>query len=86
MAVPSSGVISLNSIYNELDDNNYSGGTTNSNVSLTNLSNGTVATINTNNSTVNRPNGSTPHHMSEFYSYDHDAISGGGGGNGKGEG
>ena len=81
MAVPSSGVISLNSIYNELDDNNYSGGTTNSNVSLTNLSNGTVATINTNNSAVNRPNGSTPHYISEFYSYDHDAN-----GNGNGEG
>ena len=38
MAVPSSGQLSLNSIYNELDDDDYSGGTTNSDVSLTNLS------------------------------------------------
>ena len=82
MACPSSGAISLNSIYNELDDNDYSGGTTNSNVSLTNLSNGTVATINTNNSAANRPNGSTPHYMSEFYSYDHDAGGPGKGGEG----
>ena len=29
MAVPSSGQLSLNSIYNELDDNDYAGGTTN---------------------------------------------------------
>ena len=39
MAVPSSGAISLNAIYNELDDDNYNSGTTNSNVSLTSLSN-----------------------------------------------
>jgi len=37
MACPSSGAISLNSIYNELDDDNYSGGTTNSNISLKEL-------------------------------------------------
>ena len=73
MAVPSSGAISLNAIYNELDDDNYNSGTTNSNVSLTSLSNGSVDTINTNNSAVHRPDGSTPHSMSEFYSYDHDA-------------
>ena len=40
MAVPSSGQLSLNSIYNELDDDDYAGGTTNSNVSLKNLSDG----------------------------------------------
>jgi len=71
MAVPASGELSLNSIYNELDDDNYSGVTTNSNVSLTDLSDGTVATINTNNG-ASIPDGSEPHGMSEFYSYDHD--------------
>ena len=72
MAVPSSGQLSLNSIYNELDDNDYGGLTVNSNVSLTELSDGTEGTINTNNASSNRPDGSAPHTMSEFYSYDHD--------------
>ena len=76
MAVPSSGELSLNSIYNELDDSNYSGGTTNSDVSLTNLSTGgnpPNEAINTaGNDAADRPNGSVPHAMSEFYSYDHD--------------
>ena len=74
MAVPSSGQLSLNSIYNELDDDDYAGGTTNSNVSLKNLSDGTVDTINTANDAADRPNGSVPHAMSEFYNYDHDAT------------
>ena len=34
MAVPSSGEISLASIYNEINDNNYSSGKSNSNISL----------------------------------------------------
>jgi len=80
MAVPSSGALSLNSIYNELDDNNYSGGTTNSNVSLTNLCTSgdpPDEDINTDNASGDRPDGSAPHQMSEFYSYDHDASGGG---------
>ena len=78
MAVPSSGQLSLNSIYNELDDNDYAGGTTNSNVSLKNLSTGgdpPNEAINTDNDAADRPNGSVPHAMSEFYSYDHDVTS-----------
>ena len=75
MAVPSSGQLSLNSIYNEIDDDDYAGGTTNSNVSLTGLSIGSVDTINTANDAADRPNGTSPHKMSEFYSYDHDASS-----------
>ena len=78
MAVPSSGQLSLNSIYNELDDDDYSGGTTNSDVSLTNLSTGgnpPNETINTDNDAADRPDGSAPHQMSEFYNYDHDASS-----------
>ena len=76
MAVPASGnQLSLNSIYNELDDNNYNGGTTNADVSLTNLSTGgnpPNESLNTSNDAANRPDGSAPHAMSEFYSYDHD--------------
>ena len=77
MAVPNSGQLSLNSIYNELDDNDYAGGTINSNVSLKNLSTGgnpPNETINTDNDAADRPNGSAPHAMSEFYSYDHDVT------------
>lgn len=45
-----------------------------SNTSLSDLSDGTVATINTGNDADDRPDGSTPHAMSEFYSYDHDLV------------
>ena len=78
MAVPGSGnQLSLNSIYNELDDDNYNGGTTNADVSLTNLSTGgnpPNQAVNTSNDAANRPDGNVPHAMSEFYSYDHDII------------
>ena len=40
--------------------------------------------LNTANSPVNRPNGAAPHHLTEFYSYDHDFTSGGGGGGPRG--
>ena len=72
MAVPSSGELSLWKIMNEVDDDDYDASGQYSNVSLTNLSDGTVDTINTDNASANRPNGSAPHEMSEFYSYDHD--------------
>ena len=38
------------------------------------LSDGTVATINTANASADRPSGSAPHAMTEFYSYDHDLV------------
>ena len=44
-------------------------------ISLTEASNGNVATINTANDSGDRPDGSAPHAMSEFYSYDHDLAS-----------
>jgi len=44
-------------------------------ISLTEASDGTVATINTANDSGDRPDGSAPHAMSEFYSYDHDLAS-----------
>ena len=72
MAVPSSGELSLNKIYNEVANDNYDAGISNSNVSLINVSDGTVDTINTGNNPSNRPDGSAPHSASEFYSYDHD--------------
>jgi|LWDU01.1.fsa_nt_gi hypothetical protein len=40
--------------------------------SLEDLSDGTVATINTLNASADRTDGSAPHAMTEFYSYDHD--------------
>lgn len=90
MAVPSSGSISLYGIAKEvhLDDYNNSIPNPNSSgtnwnsfnyptISLTNLSTGAGGfdAINTANATSNRPDGSTPHSMSEFYSYDHDLVS-----------
>jgi hypothetical protein len=75
MAVPSSGILSLRGIRNELYNNNYSASNSFSNVSLTSMSTGVNGTINTDNSSSNRPNGSAPHYMSEFYRYDHDLVS-----------
>ena len=77
MAVPSSGELSLRSIHQEIVYSDYSdddydeapaGG-----YSLTNASNGTYGAINTANDSADRPDGSAPHAMSEFYSYDHSA-------------
>ena len=78
MAVPSSGQLSLNSIYNELAVNDYGSLNINSDAKLVNLSTGDDPpneAINTaNNPSSNRPDGSAPHSMSEFYDYDHDAT------------
>jgi len=71
MTLTSSGQISINDINGEFG---RSGTTANS--SLKELSDGTVATINTANDSADRPDGSAPHNMTEFYSYDHDASSG----------
>jgi len=71
MAVPSSGTISLAGIRAELATNTYNASATTL-TSLQSCSVGTVATINTGNATNDRPDGSTPHAMSEFYAYDHD--------------
>ena len=70
MTLTSSGQISINDINGEFG---RSGTTANS--SLKELSDGTVATINTANDAANRPDGSAPHNMTEFYSYDHDLVS-----------
>tara|TARA_R100000008_G_C3561377_1_gene156408 strand:- start:121 stop:732 length:612 start_codon:yes stop_codon:yes gene_type:complete len=67
MSITSSGEIHLSaSIGGELGASGQ--------VSLTDASDGSIATINTLNLSANRPDGSAPHKMSEFYSYDHDAA------------
>jgi hypothetical protein len=75
MAVPSSGMLSLFSIRRELGINNYNGYAVYSNVGLYSCSIGQYGTINTANSTSDRPDTLPPHQMSEFYSYDHDKVS-----------
>jgi hypothetical protein len=87
MAVPSSGSLSLFGIAKEIHLDNYnntvpapgSGGTNWSqlgypSISLKNMSTGAGGfdAINTANASADRPNGSSPHNMSEFYAYDHD--------------
>ena len=75
MAVPSSGAISMIGIRREIGNNNYSATNGYLNISLSSMSVGSNGTINTNNSSANRPNGTTPHQMSEFYAYNHDEPS-----------
>jgi hypothetical protein len=75
MAVPSSGAISLLGIKRELSNDNYSAENAHSNISLKDCSDGTVDNINLNNDSSDRPDGSAPHSMSEFYAYDHDYVS-----------
>ena len=72
MAVPASGQISLRGIRDEIGTNNYNGSVGYTNISLHTMSTGGNGTINTANSAFNRPDGSVPHNITEFYSYDHD--------------
>lgn len=75
MAVPASGELSLWKIMNEVDDDDYNAGGQYSNISLSDLSDGTVDIINTAHGIgSNRPDGSVPYGMSEFYSYNHDEF------------
>ena len=68
MAVPTSGTsnLSMRGIKDELENNNYDGSATFSNISLEDMSDGTDATINSANAAENRPDTSAPHAMSEF--------------------
>ena len=75
MAVPSSGALSMLGIRRELSASNYNSSNSYTSLSLYAMSTGIVSTINTANSSANRPDGSAPHSMSEFYSYDHDLTS-----------
>jgi hypothetical protein len=70
MAITSSGAIRLDAdILVELGQGNEDGG------GLKAASIGDIDEINTNNAVADRPDGSAPHLMSEFYSYDHSATS-----------
>lgn len=74
MAVPASGTIKFSGIYSELINDNYNQDLDQAAarpVSLKEMSDGTVSTIET--ASKLKPDGSAPHAMSEFYSYDHDA-------------
>jgi hypothetical protein len=76
MAVPAANnEISLAKIRNEIETNAYGTAYTAGSTSLTSLSTGVYDTINTANAAADRPDGATPHNMSEFFSYDHDASS-----------
>ena len=76
MACPSSGEITMKGIHQELNVNDYSNAVFDNNqIKMSHLHDGTEGTINTaGNPSSNRPDGSAPHEMSEFYSYDHDAV------------
>ena len=70
MTVPASGQLSLQGLYNEVDDGTYPGSGSNTDVSLKNISTGANppgVAINT--SSSSRPDGVAPHKMSEFYGY-----------------
>lgn len=68
MALPSSGQIKFSDINTELDR------TSTAQHSLKDGQTGVYDPINTTNSSANRPNGSAPHQISEWFSYDHDAA------------
>ena len=69
MTLTSSGQIKISEINTE-----FGRTSTTANSSLEDLSDGTVATINTLNASADRPDGAAPHAMSEFYSYNHSAA------------
>ena len=79
MAVPSSGELSLSGIVGEIDNGEYEVGYQGlpGGYSLKDFSTGggDADTINKDNRTINRPDETAPHKMSEFYSYDHDIAS-----------
>ena len=70
MVIPSSGTISLAGIKNEVDEDDYTAGESYTNISLT----GIVDETDLNANSASAPNQSTPHAMSEWYGYDHDAA------------
>ena len=74
MAVPSSGTLVMGKIYQEIDGSGYSSASdSGESASLTDMSTGNSPdSLNTNSSS--KPDGSTPHSMSEFYGYDHSFV------------
>ena len=83
MAVPASGQLTMVGIFSEKNEDDYTAMfAEENNISLRGLSsnshndsNGGNMNLNTsNNPSSNRPDQNAPHQMSEFYSYDHDAV------------
>lgn len=72
MTVPHKTSTSLLGIRRELGDDNYFATTSYSNISLTDMSNSDVETINELNPPSVRPDEDTPHGMGEWRGYDHD--------------
>jgi len=74
MATPTnnSSPISLLGIQREVFNNNYNASNSHSDISLTDLSEEADENFNTNSPST--PDGNTPHAMSEWYNYDHDAT------------
>lgn len=64
--------ISMEGVKNEIDNDDYTEEDNYDNISLQELSDGTAGTINTANSSDDRPDGVAPHALSEFANYDHD--------------
>ena len=81
MAVPSSGEITLVGIFSEKNESDYGAMfAEENNISLAGLSRDNIddsdgGEININQSSTSKPNDQPPFHMSEFYGYDHDAVS-----------
>jgi len=69
MAVPASGPLSLRGIRAEVTYSDYTQLSSIVNISLSDVSTGVNGTLNTSSL---RPDGNTPHKMSEWRSYDHD--------------
>ena len=71
MAVPASGQLTLIGIYDELSVDDYTdrNSAEDTNISLKECSEGDVSTINLGNLVANRPDGSAPHGMTEFFAY-----------------
>lgn len=74
MATPTnnSSPISLLGIQREVFNNNYNASNSHSDISLTDLSEEADENFNAN--SPSKPDGNTPHAMSEWYNYDHDAA------------
>ena len=72
MTVPASGSLQFSGIFSELNEDDYSAlnddGTS---FGLKEMSTGLHGTINVSNMNANKPDGSAPHAISEFYKYDH---------------
>ena len=73
MTVPSSGPITMGKIYQEVDGSDYStAADPNEITTLASLVGGVPDVLNSNSASI--PNTSTPHSMSEWRGYDHDAV------------